>query len=604
MSARVPAALALCLALLPGTAGAVVRVRLQVDPPNPAAGQVFRVVYGISAQNESRSFQATPLDLGTLQVLSRPMPPSTGDFVMFGGGGPGMQMSMDSNVEYLAIAPRAGRYTLRNAAIIDRATGQVVARQPALTVVVGAADPNAPQPQPQQPQFPGMPGFPGLPGFPEPQAPVAPTGPDVPPDGQLTGASFDPAGFIRVHVDNPNPYVGEPVTYRAWVYIPAYDAGCEPLQEPTVTGFWSENLERPSNLCANRWLPVSVNNQGMGAGMVRRLALYPTRAGELTIGALAMNVEFIVGDSFFGSRRRVRLNSPTLTLSAREAPPEGRPRDYIPGTLGPIALEASLDRERVTAGETATLSIRARGNGYIGSVALPPLREVDGLRVHPAGSRLVTAADTSALTATREDRFAIVPQRAGRFALGSYAVSYFDPRTQRYGEARVELPAIEVTGAAVTRDADADREDPAVALDPFDPGASLRPHRAVFTTAARVWGAVALPGVALALAAIVRALRGLRARRSAEDADRARNDPASLLDAAERAVTAGDLATALSHLGRSITLSRKVMDAPELSSVQAEADTLRFAGAAELSPEVLRGLIAKVRPHARPTEDA
>lgn len=595
------ALLSIALTVAPATAGAVVHVRLQVDPPNPGAGQTFHIVYGISAQNEQRSLQATPLDLPGMEILANPSPPSTGDFAMFGG--PGMQMTMETNVEYIVVASRPGRYIIRNAAVMDRATGQVVARAAPLTVVVGPPNPNAPPP-PQQPQFapfPGMPGMPGMPGYPAAQ-PAAPTGPDVPPEGQLTGAVYDPAGFIRVVVDNPTPFVGQPIEYRAWAYIPAYDAGCEPLQEPTVTGFWSENLLRPTNVCARRWIPVSVSGNNMGAGMVRHLALYPTRAGDALIGPLVMNMEFIVGDAFFGSRRRARLSSPSLTVTVREPPAEGRPRDYVPGTIGPITLEASIDRAQVTAGETVTLTLRARGNGYIGSVTFPTLSPVEGVRALPATSRVIPTPGGDPSVALREDTIALIPQRAGQFSLGTYSVPYFDPSTLRYERATVGLPTLEVTGGAVQRDEDADREDPAVALDPFDPSASLTPHRAVFTTGPRIWGAVALPGLALLAGALARMARALRARRNEEDADLARNDPARLLDAAERELAAGRSTEALALVGRAISLARKANDDAALRDAQSDADTLRFAGAADLSAEPVRGLISRVRPFARGEE--
>jgi hypothetical protein len=590
-------AFAALTSLLPGVAHAVVQVRLQVDNPSPAAGQAFHIIYGISAQNEQRSLQATGLNLPGLQVLANPAPPSTGDFMMFGGAG--VQMTMDSNVEYIVVAPRPGRYTIQNAAVVDRATGQIVARHAPLTVVVGPPNPNAPQMQPQMQPPPGFPGFPPMPGFPgfpqEPPPPPVYQGPDVPPEGPLTGAAYDPNGFMRALVDNPQPYVGEPIQYRAWAYLPAYDAGCEPLAEPTVTGFWSDNLLRPMNVCAQRWIPVSVNGNNMGAGMLRHLALYPTRAGEATIGPLTMNMEFIVGDSFFGSRRQVRLQAPTITLTVRDTPAEGRPRDYVPGTLGPLTLDATVDRTQVTTGETVTLTVRVQGNGYIGSVSLPPLPRIDGVRSLTPTSRLLPRNVDDPLHATREETVALVPERPGRVALGAWSVPWFDPRTRRYERASVTLPTITVTGAAVNRDDDAQREDPSIALDPFDPGASLTPHRAVFTTRLRVWAALAAPGAGLGLWWLAGALRAMRARRRDEEDSLSRNDPGRLLAAATKALDAGDLAGALAHLGRSISLARKELEHDGLREAQAEADTLRFAGAEGLTTDAVRALRDRVR---------
>ncbi|MEZ4394731.1 MAG: BatD family protein [Polyangiales bacterium] len=603
------AALSVALGVMPSTAAAVVRVRLELDNPRPTAGQSFHIVYGISAQNENRPLQATSLSLPGLQVLANPSPPSTDGFGMFGGGA-GVQMTMETNVEYIVVAERPGRYTIQNAAVIDRSTGQVVARHPPLTVVVGRPDPNAPQVQPQpqpMPGFPPIPGFPPMPGFPgfpqEPPPPPVYQGPDVPPEGQLTGAVFDPNGFLRVLVSDPAPYVGQPVEYRAWAYLPAYDAGCEPLREPTVTGFWSDNLLRQSNVCAQRWIPVSVNGNNMGAGMIRHLALYPTRPGESEIGPLEMNFEFILGDSFFGQRRQVHLRSPSITVNVRDTPAEGRPRDYVPGTIGPLTLDAHFDRRQVTAGETVTLTIRAQGNGYIGSVTFPPLPTVDGLRMLTPTSRLLPRRSDDPLHATREDTVAVIPERPGSFSLGEWSIPYFDPNSHRYLRATVTLPTLEVTGAAVTRDDDGSHDDPTIALDPFDPGASLAPHRAVFTTGLRVWSAVLAPGTGLALFSLVGALRRLRARRREEDEDLSRNDPERLLASAENSLRAGRTAEALASLGRAISLARKEIDDDALRDAQAEVDTMRFADAEGVAPERVRELVSQLRAAlARATE--
>jgi hypothetical protein len=159
----------------------------------------------------------------------------------------------------------------------------------------------------------------------------------------------------------------------------------------------------------------------------------------------------------------------------------------------------------------------------------------------------------------------------------------------------VTLPTITVTGAAVNRDDDAQREDPSIALDPFDPGASLTPHRAVFTTGLRVWSALAAPGAGLGLWWLASALRAMRARRRDEEDALSRNDPGRLLAAATKALDAGDLAGALAHLGRAISLARKEMEHDGLREAQSEADTLRFAGAEGLTTDAVRALRDRVR---------
>ncbi|MFO0629513.1 MAG: hypothetical protein U0325_28310 [Polyangiales bacterium] len=306
-------------------------------------------------------------------------------------------------------------------------------------------------------------------------------------------------------------------------------------------------------------------------------------------------MEFIVGDSFFGSRRQVRLSAPTITLTVREPPAAGRPRVTTSGTLGPLTLRATVDRAQVTAGETVTLTVRVEGNGYIGSVSLPPLPRIEGVRTLTPTSRLLPRNVDDPLHATREESVAMVPERPGQVALGVWSVPWFDPRTGRYERASVTLPTITVTGAAVSRDDDAQREDPSIALDPFDPAASLTPHRAVFTTGLRVWSALVAPGAGVALWWLAGALRAMRARRRDEEDALSRNDPARLLAAATKALDGGDLAGALAHLGRAISLARKEMEHEGLREAQSEADTLRFAGAEGLTAESVRALRDRVR---------
>lgn len=582
-------------------ASAQVTLQLQADPSEPAVGEVFHLTYGLSMQG-MQQVRVMPLDIPDgLQVLGDAAPPQAPMGMMMGAGG-GMFVVRTSST-YLLRATRPGRFVIRGARAVGP-DGHVVTQLPPLTVTVsrsGGADPRRDR-DPLTGLFPPI-GFDPM----EPQAPPEPqmpTGPDVPPDGPLTGARAQPTGFLRAVIDNATPYVGQQVVYRAFVYVPANDAGCEPLREATLDGFWSEVLMEPRQVCAQRWLAQRVGTWNMAAGMVRRLALFPTRAGRLEIGPLRMGVEYIEGDGFFGRRRRAEMETPAIVVEAREPPAAGRPVGYVPGTLGPLQITATADRAQLPVGETATITVRAQGNAYLGSVTLPAPRGVEGLRVLPGSSRSQVDRNVDPPRGEVTNEYRVVADRPGTFALPALAVPWFDPATGRYGSSQVVLPTITATGAA--RAAEAERDDgpdPSIALEPLRRDVPLAPATSFFTTPLRVWGALSLVPGAVLLAGLGAGLKRWSKVRRATQAETAKNDPRSLLAQADAALQAGDAAAALGHGARALDRAeRSAKGADEALTKRARAareacDGLRFAGAAadrEAVAEALRSLRAVV----------
>ncbi|TAK20008.1 MAG: hypothetical protein EPO40_32420 [Myxococcaceae bacterium] len=560
-------------------ARAQVALQLSIDPPQPVAGEPFHIIYGVSMQGGA-GVVVQPLAMPEgLDVLSRPDPPTVPSGMMMGGG----MFMFRSSVTYVVRARRPGRYVVRNA-MARSSEGRVLAQLAPLTINVGRSSGNAPQVAPD-PGFNNP--FPGLfdPVEPPPE-PALPTGPDVPPDGTLTGAQASPTGFLRAVVDVAEPYVGQQVIYRAFIYVPANEAGCEPMREATLDGFWSEVLMEPRQVCAQRWIPQRVGTWTMTAGMVRRLALFPTHAGRLEIGPLRMGVEYIEGDGFFGRRRREELSTPAIVIEAREPPMEGRPPGYVPGTIGPLSISASIDRPEVPVGETATLTVRAQGNGYLGSVTLPPPRGVEGLRVLPGSSRSSVDRNAEPLRGDVVNEYRVVADRPGRFTLPTLTVPWFDPSTRRYQSSQVVLPVIVATGAARPAEEAADPQDPSIALEGLQRDVSLRASTSFFTTPLRVWGTLSVIPGAVLLAGLGYGLRRWSRARRVVKAETAKNDPRSLLAQADAALAAGDAAGALGLGARALDRAERGARSPgEALTQRARAareagDGLRFAGAA------------------------
>lgn len=561
-------------------------VDLQVEPAHAQVGEIIRVRYSVRVRNEVQA-QVAPLDFGGLELLSDPSPP---ELPMMWGGGFGL--SIDTATEYLVRASAPGRYTITGARVIHAATGRVLAQHPGVTVFVG-----------------GSSGSVSVDASDSDASLVVqmPADPDMPPTGDLTGAEYNPTAFVRVAVDTPNPYLGQQVILRAWLYVSSSEVNCEVTHEPTLTGFWNEPLLPPLRECASRWFTQNVGGRYMSAGLLRKIALFPSQTGRLTIGKLTADVELLTG-GLFRAIHHVEAHSPELVLEVREPPIEGRPAGYVPGVIGPVRLSAEADRTDVTVGETVTMTVRASSEGSLASARIDLPAPMDGIRVRTGGTRATHDTNSGRVTTTLVTEILAVPERAGRFELGDVELPYWDPVAGRYGIARVTLPSLRAHGASLPAEPQVTVSDSSQLLRPLTSRPSLRGYTRWFSRGpVPVMVVLAGPVVfLLGSVATVLARRAVRSFRARVEARRA--DPLAMLREAKRTVER-DPALALSlaarALDRSVARVRERTDGewtgldPDVRSLIDDArqicDSARFAGAQVDAREVVTRVERAVR---------
>ncbi|MEI8256745.1 MAG: hypothetical protein WCJ30_13805, partial [Deltaproteobacteria bacterium] len=497
----------------PRVAQASAVVQVLVDPPVADVGQAVRIAYSVRIRNETGA-QVGALDFGALEMLSDPSPPQLP--MMWGGG---LALSIDTSSEYIVRANAPGRYVIAGARVYEAQSGRVISQHPPVTLVVRSP--------------PGTPGAPldydageVDPNIPPPPPPPPPD-PDAPPAGDLTGANFNPNAFLRVAVDNPNPYLGQQVTLRVWLYIGSSEANCEVSDEPTLAGFWNESLIPPTRECASRWFTTNIAGRYMSVGLVRKIAIFPSQTGVLTIGAVRASVEMISG-GMFRSVQRLEVRSPDLQVEVREPPAAGRRVDYVPGTVGPVQLTAEVDRATGAVGETLAFTVHAMSDGSLASAVVAPPTNVDGVRVRVGGSHARHDTSGARVASSLDTEILVVPERPGRIDLGTVQIPYWDPARGVYDVASVQLPVITVTGAALARDDSAERgQDPQSELRGLNPSPSLRPYSTWFHRDAVALITIATPPVGLALfLSLGSLLRAMSRRRRARgrEAHRPRGD--------------------------------------------------------------------------------
>ncbi len=259
--------------------------------------------------------------------------------------------------------------------------------------------------------------------------------------------------FIRAIPSKTTVYVNDQINVSYKVYFRVPIRNPDFLKFPETIGFWVEEYEVPQNI------PVThevINGVQYNVAEVKKFALFPTRAGELTITPLQLSVDvvkrrqrdpFSMFDDFFdnplGRTERKVLSSPEITLDVKPLPAAGRPANFS-GLVGNFQLVVNLDKTSVKANEAITYKVRISGSGNLKSlntlnINFPPNFQVFDPRVNDSINR-----KTDRLYFTREMEYVLIPRDAGQYRLPPLELSFFDPGNREYRVLRSREFLVEV----------------------------------------------------------------------------------------------------------------------------------------------------------------
>lgn len=264
---------------------------------------------------------------------------------------------------------------------------------------------------------------------------------DIP--GGSAGQSPDEPYMVAVP-SKRSVYVNEPLDLSFKVYFRQPIRNLNYLKQPETVGFWVEEYEIPANI------PVSkavVNGVEYNVAEVKKVALFPTKSGQLTITPMQLSVNVqqsrrrrdpfgSVFDNFFddplGRTVRKVLSTSPLTITVKPLPAEGRPADFS-GLVGNFRMSASIDKTAVEANEALSLKIRLSGNGNLKSLGNIGLDFPNSFEVYDPKIRDNTdLSNSSRFSAVRELEYVVIPRTPGEFRLKPLEVNYFDPQVPGY----------------------------------------------------------------------------------------------------------------------------------------------------------------------------
>lgn len=273
---------------------------------------------------------------------------------------------------------------------------------------------------------------------------------------------------LRIEVDNPNPYVGEPIRLRlmlglgraaadAAFAVPGVEARFDTVDESSVL---QQLQNQPLFEVLGAQVPATQGSSRFdGVEMTTYTAervLVPRESGRITIGPATASVDLIERKamSIFDrdQTRRAVVPSNPLALDVKPLPVGGKPANFN-GLIGGYRIAARASPTEVNVGDPITVTIRVEGP-LAASVPAPALERqanlVDQFRV--ASESAPGTTDGRARIFTRVLR----ALRADVAEIPPIELPYFDTKAGRYEVARSEAIPVKVRQTRVVTAADAE----------------------------------------------------------------------------------------------------------------------------------------------------
>ena len=353
---------------------------------------------------------------------------------------------------------------------------------------------------------------------------------DQPSARQQTGNISDDDLFMRLTLSRNNVVIGEPVTATLKIYQRVDIEGFEDVRFPTFNGFWSQEVETPTNINFTREM---VGDEIYNSAVLRRWVLIPQQAGSLTIdpSELVCLVRFriqsrsnsIFDDFFEDNVRRVRkrVTAPAASVTVRNLP-AGAPASFG-GGVGTYTMTARLSKDSLKTHDAASLLITVSGKGNVALLQAPQVRFPSDFEVYDVKTVENTDRSTGGTSGSKTFEYPFIPRSYGDFTIEPVEYSYFDINAGRYEtltSAPMEIRVARGTASASSGSASAlptlDRKDVRTLgedirfIQTRKPALKTRPGFLVARPA--YW--ILLVLLLAAAAGLYAALRGMAARRA------------------------------------------------------------------------------------------
>ena len=242
--------------------------------------------------------------------------------------------------------------------------------------------------------------------------------------------------FMTLSLDRTDVVVGEPVIATLKLYQRVNIAGFENVSFPSFNGFWSQEIEAPTNIEFSREV---YDGQIYNAALLRKFVLIPQQQGKVKIDPAEMtclvNIRVSSGgtsifDGFFDDYRTVRKRVATEPVIMNVSPlPAGAPASFA-GGVGQFRISAKVSRDTLKTHEAASLLVTVSGTGNVSLLEAPKIVFPPDMEVYD--TKVSEKIDRNGLSGSKFYEFPFIPRSHGDFIIEPVRYSYYDVNQKKY----------------------------------------------------------------------------------------------------------------------------------------------------------------------------
>ncbi len=249
--------------------------------------------------------------------------------------------------------------------------------------------------------------------------------------------------FLQAEVDKKEVYVNQPIIVFYKLYTRVNVTGYNIIKLPSLVGFWSEEFDMPKQV---KTYEKIINGEKYVVGELKKLAVFPTEAGDKEIDPMEIEVElrvverkkyrspfdsFFDDDFFFGKTIRKKILSKPIIIKVKPLPINRRPKEFE-GAVGNLKMNAYIDKEQVNVNDAVSLKVRIEGSGNIKILQEPKIDFPADFDKYEPKVNLSIDRSGNEIKGYKEFEYVLIPRLVGKYTIKPFKYSYFNPFTGEY----------------------------------------------------------------------------------------------------------------------------------------------------------------------------
>ena len=239
---------------------------------------------------------------------------------------------------------------------------------------------------------------------------------------------------LVAEISKTNPYINQPITVVYKLYFNGIGVtGFKELAKPKYKDFWNQNIDI-------KQLQVE---EGLYKGercyfvVLKKTILYPQKSGNLTIEPLSLDIGIQVprGRDMFGrivtDDGNKTVSAGAKTINVRALPEVNKPIGFT-GAVGKLDFKITPSKTSLKNGESLDLVVSATGTGNMKLFTLPKPVVPNALEMYDPVHDEKVNTSLAGMSGTISDKYTIIPQYKGKYAIKPMEFSYFDLNSGSY----------------------------------------------------------------------------------------------------------------------------------------------------------------------------